>query len=278
MARRGAGRPVRRRGRWSAHSAPTESALSSRPGSWGTKPDQADGLAGVQVRGRSRPSMVDAGPPRGRAARPGAASSVDLPDPLRPMTASTSPGPQLEVDAAQRHHRPVGDRHALDTRCRRCARRPTTGRWPTGARRPAGRAAGSRGATGVADRQRQRATIRPGVRARPPAARPGRWPSRVAGSPNVDAGRRHPAGRASGRRTAPPARAGARRSGRSCPGRARGGPARPARPRPRPGRAPTSARRARGPVGRRSGRHRWPPAAAGRPTGCAAAAGAGRAG
>jgi hypothetical protein len=131
-------------------------------GVWGTRPTRARARRGTA-------GGVDAGdvtvPPSRRPLPCSAHSSEDLPEPLRPMRAMTSPRAHVQVDVAHRHHVAVADHHAPGARSTGAAapRRVTV----RGSR--VGRAAASRSRSAAADGGRRAPTAAPGDH---PARRP----------------------------------------------------------------------------------------------------------
>ena len=160
-----------------------------RPGAPG-RPSLISRRGGMRrVRGPTpRPFRVDG--PRSPASWD---SSVDFPEPLRPITATTSPADDVEVDAAERHHvaehhrEPPGRGHRRAGRLRAPVRRaPARGGGASRRRRgPAIRRA-SRTVSGTGDQPASRASSTMGGATGdvammsavppPPAARPARAP------------------------------------------------------------------------------------------------------
>ena len=134
------------RSAWS-HSSSTVARYSRSDGVCGTRATDATPSSVT-----SCPSTVT-DPPCRRPAGWSAHSSDDFPEPLRPMSATTSPAATCEVDAAQRDHLPVANDQARGRRARSDPSAIGRGRWGGD-----GEAVAERGhqATGVPDRQRER--------------------------------------------------------------------------------------------------------------------------
>ena len=227
------------------------------------QPDRARTAAGRAASAGSMPSTVDGARPRRGAAALQGPQQRRLARAVAAHQRRDLAGAQVEVDPAQRASRRGVAHHgaaAVATHASPVARRVRTG----------GRGRRARSRSGAAGRRASRTVSGSGDQ---PASRPsstiggatGESASTSAGGPDAHRRRRRRAAR-SGRRTAPPARAGARPSApsapRSCTSRVQrgqhllGG---------RSGRAPRSARRAPAPAGAWSAPSRWRPAAAAPP-------------
>ncbi len=148
-------------------------------------------------------------------------SSDDLPDPLRPIRAVTSPARSSRSTSRTATVAPYTDRRCPRARQRRPA--ADRRRWMAGG--GVGRCQASRrvrAVAGVADRRAAAAPTQRAGRARRPAARSASSAIIVGRSAGDDRAVRR-AGSTTGRRTGRPARGGARRSPRSGRGRGRAG-------------------------------------------------------